>query len=134
MAKFETFEDFFRFYVSRHSKPATRWVHCASPHAGAALGLAGIARRSPLLVLAAPVATYGPAFLSHYLIEKNSPVTLSGNVLWAMRGDLRMITTMWRGRDAELSRMAREKLDEVAYAEPDGITIRINDETAAAAS
>jgi hypothetical protein len=132
MAKFETFEDFFRFYVSRHSKPATRWVHFASTHAGAALGLLGIVRRRPLLLLAAPVATYGPAFLSHYLIEKNSPVTLSGNVFWAMRGDLRMITTMWRGRDAELSRMAHEELDAAVGDEPDGITIRINDQTAAA--
>jgi hypothetical protein len=132
MSKFESFEDFFRFYVSQHSKPATRWVHFASTHAGAALGLLGIVRRRPLLLLAAPVATYGPAFLSHYLIEKNSPVTLSGNVLWAMRGDLRMITTMWRGRDAELSRMAQEALDDAAGGEPDGITIRINDQTAAA--
>ena len=133
MSTFENFEEFFRFYVSRHSKPATRWVHFASTHAGAALGLLGIVRRKPLLLLAAPVATYGPAFLSHYLIEKNSPVTLSGNVLWAMRGDLRMITTMWRGRDAELSLMAREELDAAAGEEADGITIRINDETAAAA-
>ena len=134
MSTFETFDEFFRYYVSQHSKPATRWVHFVSTHAGAALGLAGIARRRPLLLLAAPVATYGPAFLSHYLIEKNSPVTLSGKVLWAMRGDLRMITTMWRGRDAELSRMAREKLEEAGGAELDGITIRINDETAAAVS
>ena len=131
MSQFESFEDFFRFYVSQHSKPATRWVHFASTHAGAALGLLGITRRRPLLLLAAPVATYGPAFLSHYLIEKNSPVTLSGNVLWAMRGDLRMITTMWRGRDAELSRTAREALEAVAVDEPDGITIRINNQTAA---
>ncbi len=132
MSKFETFEEFFRFYVSQHTKPATRWVHFASTHTGAALGLLGIVRRRPLLLLAAPVATYGPAFLSHYLIEKNSPVTLSGNVFWAMRGDLRMITTMWRGRDAELSRMAQKELETAAGDEPDGITIRINDQTAAA--
>jgi hypothetical protein len=134
VSTFESFEDFFRFYVSQHSKPATRWVHFVSTHAGATLGMLGIVRRRPLLLLAAPVATYGPAFLSHYLIEKNSPVTLSGNVLWAMRGDLRMITTMWRGHDAELSRMAQEELAVAAGDEPDGITIRINDETAAAAS
>ena len=132
MSRFESFEEFFRFYVSQHSKPATRWVHFVSTHAGATLGLIGIVRRRPLLLLAAPVATYGPAFLSHYLIEKNSPVTLSGNVLWAMRGDLRMITTMWRGRDAELSRMAQEELAAASGDETDGITIRINDETAAA--
>jgi hypothetical protein len=132
MSTFESFEEFFRFYVSQHSKPATRWVHFVATHAGATLGLLGIVRRKPLLLLAAPVATYGPAFLSHYLIEKNSPVTLSGNVLWAMRGDLRMISTMWRGRDAELSRMAQEELAAASGDETDGITIRINDETAAA--
>ncbi|MBV9525619.1 MAG: hypothetical protein JOZ46_07380, partial [Candidatus Dormibacteraeota bacterium] len=55
------------------------------------------------------------------------------NPVWAMRGDLRMISTMWRGRDAELGRIAREELERTADLES-GITIRINEETAAAAS
>ena len=133
MESFENFEGFFRYYISQHSKAATRWVHFASTHAGVFVGLTALARRKPLLLLAAPVTVYGPAFLSHYLIEKNSPVTLKGNPFWAMRGDLRMISTMWRGRDAELGRIAREELERTADLES-GITIRINEETAAAAS
>ncbi|HYL70407.1 MAG TPA: DUF962 domain-containing protein [Candidatus Dormibacteraeota bacterium] len=133
MESFENFEGFFRYYISQHSKPATRWVHFASTHAGILVGLTALVRRKPLLLLAAPVTVYGPAFLSHYLIEKNSPVTLKGNPFWAMRGDLRMISTMWRGRDAELGRIAREELERTADLES-GITIRINEETAAAAS
>ena len=133
MESFENFDGFFRYYISQHSKAPTRWVHFASTHAGILVGLTALVRRKPLLLLAAPVTVYGPAFLSHYLIEKNSPVTLKGNPFWAMRGDLRMISTMWRGRDAELGRIAREELERTSEMES-GITIRINEETAAAAS
>jgi hypothetical protein len=125
MNSFDSFDDFFRYYISQHSKPATRWVHFASTHAGAGLALAGILRRRPGLLLAAPLATYGPAFLSHWFIEGNSPVTLKGNVLWAMRGDLRMIWTMWRGRNAELTSMAQEELARHAEGNGEGPTIRV---------
>ena len=131
MDSFENFDGFFRYYVSQHSKAATRWVHFASTHAGIAVAVTALARRKPLLLLAAPVTVYGPAFLSHYLIERNSPVTLKGNPFWAMRGDLRMIATMWRGRDAELGRIAQDELERTSDLDS-GITIRINEETAAA--
>ena len=131
MSEFENFEAFFRYYVSQHSKPATRWVHFASTHLGALITLFAVVRRRPALLPLVPIAIYGPAFASHYLIEKNSPVTLKGNVLWAMRGDLTMVWTMWRGRDSELTRIAREELDSVEVSAP-GIRVNISEETAAA--
>ena len=116
MTTFDSFEDFFRYYVSQHSKPATRWVHFIATHVGTLVGLTGLARRSPLLLAAAPALVYGPAFASHYLIEKNRPVTLVGNPLWAVRGDFQMIAMMYVGRDEELSRIAEDELDQ---AQPD---------------
>ncbi len=132
MPTFTSFDEFFRYYVSQHSKPATRWVHFGATHAGAAVALAALIRRAPLLLLAVPAVIYGPAFASHWLIEKNSPVTLRGHQLWAVRGDLKMITTMWRGRDAELSRLAAEELEQSV--EGVGIRIHVTDERAAAVS
>ena len=35
MREFSTFDDFFPYYVSQHSKPATRWFHFAGTHLGA---------------------------------------------------------------------------------------------------
>jgi hypothetical protein len=55
MPDFATFDDFFPYYMRQHSKPATRWFHFAGTHLGAAAGVAGVVRREPLLVAAAPV-------------------------------------------------------------------------------
>jgi hypothetical protein len=110
MQRHSTFDDFFRYYVSQHSKPATRWVHFAATHLGAAIAALALLGRRPRLLALWPVATYLPAFASHWVIEKNQPVTLGGNVPFAMRGDLRMVTMMWSGRDAELGRIAEDEL------------------------
>lgn len=123
MRTFDNFDDFFRYYISQHSKAVTRWIHFGATHAGAAVALTALLRRQPALLLLAPVATYGPAFASHWIFEKNSPVTLKGNFLYAVRGDLTMIATMWRGRDAELGRMASEELQDAAGIDVTGIRI-----------
>jgi hypothetical protein len=106
-AEFETFEDFFPYYVSQHSKPATRWFHFAGTHLGGASALFGIARRRPAFIAAAPVISYGLAWFSHFVIQRNRPATF-GHPLWSLRGDLLMLSRMWQGRDAELSLMAAE--------------------------
>lgn len=107
MQEFASFDQFFPYYVGQHSKAATRWVHFAGTHLGAALGLTGIARRTPALIAAAPVAAYGLAWFSHFTIEGNRPATF-GHPFWSFRGDLKMLAMMWRGRDAELDRIAQE--------------------------
>ena len=105
--EFASYDEFFPYYVGQHSKPATRWFHFAGTHVGAAVGLTGILRRKPLLVAAAPVISYGTAWFSHFVIEKNKPATF-GHPLWSLRGDFAMIRMMWQGRNAELTRMAED--------------------------
>jgi hypothetical protein len=107
MLTFTSFEEFFPYYVGAHSKAATRWVHFAGTHLGAAVGVTAIARRRPVLLAAAPVISYGIAWFSHFVIERNKPATF-GHPLWSFRGDMRMIATMWRGKDAELGRLAAQ--------------------------
>ena len=109
MNEFETFEDFFPFYVSQHSKPLTRRFHFVGSHLGAAAAVAGAARRSPRLLAAAPVLAYGLAWFSHFVIEKNKPASF-GHPFWSFRGDALMMLRMWQGRDAELSDMAADVL------------------------
>ena len=104
---FESFDEFFPYYVGQHSKPATRWIHFAGTHLGALAGLSGIARRKPALFAAAPVISYGMAWFSHFTIEGNRPATF-GHPLWSFRGDMKMIGLMWQGRDAELTRIATD--------------------------
>lgn len=107
--RFGSFEEFFPWYVGQHSKRATRWFHFAGTHLGAAIALTGIAARRPAQVAAFPVVSYSVAWFSHFVIEKNNPATF-GHPLWSLRGDLRMMAMMWRGRDGELDAMAREAL------------------------
>ena len=107
MQEFGTFEDFYPYYVSQHSKPATRWVHFAGTHLGAAVGITGVLRRKPALLAAVPVISYGFAWFSHFTIEGNRPATF-GHPLWSFRGDMKMIAAIWRGGDGELTRIAQE--------------------------
>ena len=107
MRTFNSFEEFYPYYVGEHSKAGTRWAHFAGTHLGAVVGLSGIARRRWGMLAAAPVIAYGIAWISHFTIEGNKPATF-GHPLWSIRGDFQMIAMMWQGRDAELSRIATD--------------------------
>jgi hypothetical protein len=102
---FATFAEFYPYYVGQHSKAATRGIHLAGTLTGAvtAAALVGSGRRAG--VAAFPVIAYGAAWTSHFLVERNRPATF-GHPLWSLRGDVTMIATMLRGRDAELAALA----------------------------
>lgn len=102
---FATFDEFFPYYVGQHSRAATRWVHLAGTLTGAALATGLVASGRRRGVLAMPVVSYGAAWTSHFLVEKNRPATF-GHPLWSLRGDFLMISRMLRGRDGELARIA----------------------------
>jgi hypothetical protein len=102
--EFRTFEDFWPHYVREHAHPVTRWMHFAGT--GAALVcLAAFARtRKAWLIPTALVAGYGPAWASHFFVEKNRPATFQ-HPLWSLRADFRMFGLMLRGQmDAEVAR------------------------------
>lgn len=107
MSEFGTFEDFFPYYVGEHSKSATRWVHFAGTHLGAAVAAAAVVTRRWPLIAAAPVVAYGMAWFSHFVIEGNKPATF-GHPAWSLRGDGRMLRMMWTGQNSELGRIAAE--------------------------
>jgi hypothetical protein len=108
MKRFRSYEEYFPFYVSQHSLPATRWFHFAGTHLGALAASAALVARRPLGVLAFPVIAYGMAWYSHFAIERNRPATF-GHPLWSLRGDFQMLAMMWQGRDDELTRIARDQ-------------------------
>jgi hypothetical protein len=70
-----TFEEFWPRYLQAHSDPRTRALHVGGTLAATALVATAIATRKPLLLAAALVAGYGPAWASHFFIEKNKPET-----------------------------------------------------------
>ena len=97
MRDYKTYEEFWPYYLSEHSKAATRGWH----YVGTALGLAilayALATQNWWLILAALVSGYFFAWISHGFIEKNKPATFT-YPLWSFISDFRMFFYFITGR------------------------------------
>jgi len=101
----QSFEEFWPFYVREHSRKATRSFHFAGTTVAGLTALAAIALRRPALVPAALVAGYGPAWFSHFFIEKNKPASFK-HPLWSFAADWVMWSKILTGKmDAEVERI-----------------------------
>lgn len=100
-----SFDEFWRFYCREHSKPLTRRLHFVGSLLGpiaAAAVFAATHRWSALLVY--PLVSYGFAWGSHFLIEKNRPATFRYPLL-SLAADYVMVGKMLAGTmDEELAR------------------------------
>jgi hypothetical protein len=106
---FRTFEEFWPFYVLEHRKKATRLLHFAGTTGAMACVAGAVLFKSRLLLLAAPVVGYGPAWVGHFFLEKNRPATFDHPV-WSLRADLVMWTKIVRGEmDAEVARILADE-------------------------
>ena len=90
------FADFWRYYLGEHASGANRALHVIGTSAALAMLSAGMVRRRPLLLLLAPLVGYGPAWIGHFLIERNRPASFR-NPLWSLRADLKMLLLAARG-------------------------------------
>ena len=95
--RYQSFEEFWPFYLSEHSKPATRWFHVAGTLTGTAIALGSIATLNPLGLPLALVAGYGPAWFSHFFIEHNKPASWKYPV-WSFMGDWKMLVLTLTGK------------------------------------
>lgn len=103
--RFETYEEFWPFYVREHSNKLNRTLHVAGTSAALGLLAAGVLTRRPLFLLAAPIVGYGFAWAGHFIVQKNKPATFQ-YPLWSLRGDLEMLAKTYAGTmDAEVERV-----------------------------
>jgi hypothetical protein len=90
--RFETFEDFYPYYIGEHSQPNTRRLHVVGTGlAILCLGQAvmhGFVDEFGYVVLAA-IFGYGFAWAAHYFVEKNKPATFTYPA-WSLMGDFKM--------------------------------------------
>ncbi|KAK3151139.1 hypothetical protein QOZ80_3AG0242230 [Eleusine coracana subsp. coracana] len=97
-------DEFWGFYLSQHSKPATRRWHFLGTLASLVCVVLAAATGRAALLLAAPAVGYGMAWYSHFFVEGNRPATF-GHPVWSFICDHRMfVLILTGGIDAELAR------------------------------
>jgi len=103
--KYETFEEFWPFYVGEHKLPVNRALHYAGTSMAIGTVTAAVVTLNPLWLLATPVVGYGPAWVGHYILEGNRPATFK-HPLYSLRGDFRMLKYALQGKmAAEVERL-----------------------------
>ena len=95
-SRIESYEEFWPFYLQQHSKPDTRLWHIVGTGAASVLLVAALFSFSYELFFAAVAVGYGPAWASHFAIEKNHPATLRYPV-WSLVSDYRMAAAWLTG-------------------------------------
>jgi hypothetical protein len=101
----ESFEDFWPHYVHAHRDPRNRALHYAGTTAVLGTVATAALTFNPGWLLLTPIVGYGPAWLGHFVFEKNRPATFK-HPLWSLRGDLKMYFLALRGQmGAELERV-----------------------------
>ena len=110
--QFQSFEEFWPYYLSEHSKPETRLLHALGTTVGTLGAVALIATGKWRFLPLALVPGYGAAWLSHFLIEKNKPATFQ-YPLWSFLGDYKMLSLMLAGKlEAEVQKVAAQSGDQ----------------------
>jgi len=95
--RFRSFSEFWPYYLSEHSRPATRLLHYIGSLAGIAVIVALIASGKWYLFPLAFVPGYAMAWIGHFFVEKNRPATFT-YPLWSFIGDWKMLAMMLTGK------------------------------------
>jgi len=94
---FQSFQEFWPFYLGEHSNTVNRWFHFTGTSLVFALFVTILISGQYWLLLTLPICGYGFAWVGHYLIEHNRPATFK-HPLWSLIGDFKMWWLMITGR------------------------------------
>ena len=95
--QFETFADFYPFYLKEHSNIMCRKLHFLGTCGVLSLLILFFFTGNPFLLIFLPVVGYGFAWVGHFGFEKNMPATFKHPV-YSLLGDFRMFWDILTGR------------------------------------
>lgn len=95
--KYETFKEFYPFYLSEHSNKVCRLMHFIGTTLVLAILIYALASQQLKLLWFLPVAGYGFAWIGHFVFEKNKPASFK-QPLFSFIGDWVMYAQIWTGK------------------------------------
>ena len=87
--RYNSFAEFWPFYLAEHSKPQTRALHYIGTSLVVLLAIGALVSGNWLIFLSLPVAGYFFAWIAHFGVEKNRPATFT-YPLWSLAADFKM--------------------------------------------
>ncbi len=95
--KYQTFTDFYPFYLSQHQHSICRRLHFIGSSAILALFVFILFTAQIQLLAVVPILGYGFAWLGHFVFEKNKPATFT-YPFYSLLGDWVMFKDMITGK------------------------------------
>lgn len=87
--KFNSFNDFYPYYLQEHSNMTCRKLHFIGTSCVIALLILFFFTGKPMLFWALPFVGYGFAWVGHFVFEKNRPATFK-HPFYSILGDFKM--------------------------------------------
>ena len=97
--KYESFAEFYPFYLSEHSDRTCRRLHFAGSTLALLCLVTLLVTRNPWWLLAGLLCGYGFAWVGHFVFEKNQPASFK-QPLYSFMGDWRMFWEILSGKIA----------------------------------
>lgn len=95
--RFNSFADFYPFYLSEHRNAACRRLHFVGTLLVITLSATAIGTRTWWLLALVPVAGYGFAWVGHFAFERNRPATFA-HPFYSLAADFVMFRDILVGR------------------------------------
>lgn len=97
MSEFNSFREFYPFYLQEHQNPVNRGLHFFGTSLVILTLVGALLSGRWLLLLLLPIFGYGFAWIGHFAVEKNKPATFK-HPFYSLIGDFVMYKDILLGR------------------------------------
>ncbi len=97
MATYQSFKEFYPFYLSQHANTHCRRLHFIGSSIVLCIFIYAMWTTSYITLLYIPLVGYGFAWLGHFVFEKNKPATFTYPI-YSLIGDWVMFKDMLTGK------------------------------------